>query len=88
MDITDGRCMLRAVKYSCVVVSSNRRVLTAPRCGWPSRYLCCWLDDLHANAQAGFVNRQDSVVHAVAYLQFSAKTDVKTSSNASTQYPK
>ena len=33
----------------------------------------CWLDDLHAHAQAGFVNRQDSVVRAAVYLQFSSK---------------
>ena len=73
MDITDGRRMLRAVKFMCCCIVEWNVSLTAPRCGWPSRYLCCWLDDLHAHAQAGFVNRQESVAHAAAYLQFSAK---------------
>jgi hypothetical protein len=67
MDKTDERRMLRAMKYSCVVVSSNGRVLTASRCGGLG-YLCCWLDDFACTCASEIFNGQVSVVHVPVYL--------------------
>jgi hypothetical protein len=77
MDKTDGRRMLRAMKYSCVVVSPNARVLTASRCGGPSRCLCCWLDDLLAHAQVGSSTDKSQLCMYQFICSSQAKTDGK-----------
>jgi len=88
MDITDGRRTLRAGKYSCVVLSS-KRVLTAPRCGWPVEILMLVGSTICMHMRKRGLSTGKTQLCVQQFVCSSqAKTDVKTSSNASTQYPK
>ena len=68
MDKTDGRRMLDAMKYSCVVVSSNGRVLTASRCGSLRDAFAVGSTICFAHAQAASSTGKVSVVHVPVYL--------------------
>ena len=85
MHKTNGRRMLGAVKYSCVVVSSNRRVLTASRCGGLRDAYAVGSTICFAHAQASFSTGKSQLCMYQFICSSQQKTDVKkTSSNAST----
>ena len=64
-DKTDGQRMLRAMKYSCVVVSSNGTCVDRLEMWRSSR---CLARRFACTCASGFFNRQVSVVHVPVYL--------------------